>query len=94
MCNSNLYIFLLNIKYWVLFQFLNLQCTFNWNFSDIFVICISFYLISRFEQVNKKIAATRGKVKYIIVIYTLSLLDIIFYYFRRLVAFETTRSSN
>ncbi|CAH2238182.1 jg13016 [Pararge aegeria aegeria] len=45
----------------VLTQFLNLQCTFNWNFTDVFVICISFYLTSRLEQVNKKIAATRGK---------------------------------
>ncbi|XP_046974840.1 gustatory receptor for sugar taste 64e-like [Vanessa cardui] len=42
-------------------QILNILCTFNWNFGDIFIITISFYLTSRLEQVNKKIAAVRGK---------------------------------
>ncbi|XP_034824132.2 gustatory receptor for sugar taste 64e-like [Maniola hyperantus] len=45
----------------ILTQFLNIQCTFNWNFADVFVICISYYLTARLEQVNKKIAASRGK---------------------------------
>ncbi|XP_023954337.2 gustatory receptor for sugar taste 64e-like [Bicyclus anynana] len=45
----------------ILTQCLNFQCTFNWNFADVFVICISFYLTSRLEQVNKKIAAIKGK---------------------------------
>nr|AXF48828.1 gustatory receptor GR3 [Lobesia botrana] len=42
-------------------QIINLQFTFNWNFSDVFVICISFYLTSRLEQVNRRIEAVYGK---------------------------------
>ncbi|XP_063835465.1 gustatory receptor for sugar taste 64e-like [Ostrinia nubilalis] len=42
-------------------QIINLQCTFNWNFSDVFVICVSFFLTSRLEQVNKRIVAVKGK---------------------------------
>ncbi|XP_038209593.1 gustatory receptor for sugar taste 64e-like [Zerene cesonia] len=43
-------------------QVINIQCTFNWNFSNLFVICVSIYLSSRFDQVNKKILAVKGKV--------------------------------
>ncbi|XP_045503638.1 gustatory receptor for sugar taste 64e-like [Colias croceus] len=43
-------------------QIINIQCTFNWNFSNLFVICVSIYLTSRFDQVNKKILAVKGKV--------------------------------
>ncbi|XP_072936153.1 gustatory receptor for sugar taste 64e-like [Epargyreus clarus] len=42
-------------------QILNIQCTFNWNYADLFVICISFYLTSRLEQVNRKIVAAKEK---------------------------------
>ncbi|XP_050681789.1 gustatory receptor for sugar taste 64e-like [Leptidea sinapis] len=45
----------------VLVQFLNIQCTFNWNFADLFVICVSFYLISRLNQVYRKIVAAKEK---------------------------------
>ncbi|XP_045450109.1 gustatory receptor for sugar taste 64e-like [Melitaea cinxia] len=45
----------------IITQFLNILCTFNWNFVDIFIISISFYLTSRLEQVNKRIAEVRGK---------------------------------
>ncbi|KAI5639378.1 trehalose receptor domain-containing protein [Phthorimaea operculella] len=40
---------------------LNIQCTFNWNFADVFVICISWYLTARLKQVNDRIGAVRGK---------------------------------
>ncbi|CAH2068997.1 unnamed protein product, partial [Iphiclides podalirius] len=42
-------------------QFINIQSTFTWSFADLFIICISFYLISRLEQVNLKIVENRGK---------------------------------
>ncbi|KAJ2943958.1 hypothetical protein O0L34_g8281 [Tuta absoluta] len=42
-------------------QFFNLQCTFNWNFADAFVICMSWYLTARLKQVNDRIVAVRGK---------------------------------
>ncbi|KAL0849845.1 hypothetical protein ABMA28_011783 [Loxostege sticticalis] len=45
----------------LLTQIVDIQCTFNWNFSDIFVICISLYLTSRLDQVYKRIVAVRGK---------------------------------
>ncbi|XP_026323297.1 gustatory receptor for sugar taste 64f-like [Hyposmocoma kahamanoa] len=38
-----------------------IQCTFNWNFADAFVICISLYLTSRLQQINDRIVAVRGK---------------------------------
>ncbi|XP_068629137.1 gustatory receptor for sugar taste 64e-like [Battus philenor] len=44
-------------------QAFNIQLTFTWSFADLFIICISFYLISRLEQVNKKILNARGKNK-------------------------------
>ncbi|XP_022827072.1 gustatory receptor 5a for trehalose-like [Spodoptera litura] len=45
----------------VITQFLHFQSTFIWNFSDLFVICMSYYLTSRLEQVNKKLLAAQGK---------------------------------
>ncbi|XP_030022956.2 gustatory receptor for sugar taste 64f [Manduca sexta] len=42
-------------------QFLHFQSTFIWNFSDLFVICMSYYLTSRLDHVNKKLAAAQGK---------------------------------
>ncbi|XP_048004985.1 gustatory receptor 5a for trehalose-like [Leguminivora glycinivorella] len=42
-------------------QIISIQFTFNWNFSDLFVICISFYLTSRLEQVNRRIESVFGK---------------------------------
>ncbi|XP_026726448.1 gustatory receptor for sugar taste 64f-like [Trichoplusia ni] len=42
-------------------QFLHFQSTFIWNFSDLFVICMSYYLTSRMKQVNKKLLAAQGK---------------------------------
>ncbi|XP_013168119.1 PREDICTED: gustatory receptor for sugar taste 64e-like [Papilio xuthus] len=42
-------------------QVFNIQSTFTWSFADLFIICISFYLTSRLEQVNDKIVKARGK---------------------------------
>ncbi|KAF9409443.1 hypothetical protein HW555_011186, partial [Spodoptera exigua] len=42
-------------------HFFNIQCTFNWNFSDVFVICMSMYLTARLEQVNQRIIAAKDK---------------------------------
>nr|AIG51911.1 gustatory receptor [Helicoverpa armigera]ASW18694.1 gustatory receptor 5 [Helicoverpa armigera]QJR83062.1 gustatory receptor 5 [Helicoverpa armigera] len=42
-------------------HFSNLQCTFNWNFADVFVICMSMYLTARLEQVNQRIIAAKDK---------------------------------
>nr|WCC57818.1 gustatory receptor 7 [Papilio machaon] len=42
-------------------QVFNIQLTFTWSFADLFIICISFYLTSRLEQVNEKIVKVRGK---------------------------------
>ncbi|XP_026323936.1 gustatory receptor for sugar taste 64f-like [Hyposmocoma kahamanoa] len=41
--------------------FINITCTFNWNFADVFVICVSLYLTSRLQQINYRINAVRGK---------------------------------
>ncbi|CAG9111017.1 unnamed protein product [Plutella xylostella] len=45
---------------WTLTIF-HIQATFTWNFSDLFVICISYYLIRRLQLVNKKLHAICGK---------------------------------
>ncbi|XP_061721211.1 gustatory receptor 5a for trehalose-like isoform X1 [Cydia pomonella] len=45
----------------ILTQIIGIQFTFNWNYSDVFVICISFYLTSRLEQVNRRIESVFGK---------------------------------
>nr|XP_034824133.1 gustatory receptor for sugar taste 64f-like [Maniola hyperantus] len=42
-------------------QFLHFQSTFIWNFSDLFVICMSYYLTSRLNHVNKKLLSAQGK---------------------------------
>nr|ARO76475.1 gustatory receptor 4 [Conogethes punctiferalis] len=42
-------------------QFLHFQSTFIWNFSDLFVICMSYYLTSRLEHINEKLLAAQGK---------------------------------
>ncbi|KAL0849841.1 hypothetical protein ABMA28_011779 [Loxostege sticticalis] len=42
-------------------QFLHFQSTFIWNFSDLFVICMSYYLTSRLEHINGKLLAAQGK---------------------------------
>ncbi|KAJ8733777.1 hypothetical protein PYW07_014328 [Mythimna separata] len=50
-----------NTFFGILFQFLNIQSTFNWNFTDVFVICMSMYLTSRLNQVNQRIIAAKDK---------------------------------
>ncbi|KAJ0181405.1 hypothetical protein K1T71_003490 [Dendrolimus kikuchii] len=45
----------------VLIQCLQIQGTFIWNFADMFIICMSFYLTSRLNHVNKKLLAAQGK---------------------------------
>ncbi|KAJ8735038.1 hypothetical protein PYW08_014288 [Mythimna loreyi] len=50
-----------NTFYGILFQYINLQCAFNWNFTDVFVICMSMYLTSRLNQVNQRIIAAKDK---------------------------------
>ncbi|XP_047535878.1 gustatory receptor for sugar taste 64f-like isoform X1 [Vanessa atalanta] len=45
----------------ILTQFLHFQSTFIWNFSDLFVICISYYLTSRLNYVNKQLLNAQGK---------------------------------
>ncbi|XP_026764715.2 gustatory receptor for sugar taste 64f-like [Galleria mellonella] len=45
----------------VLTQFLHFQSTFIWNFSDLFVICMSYYLTSRLEHVNERLLEAQGK---------------------------------
>ncbi|XP_028037658.1 gustatory receptor for sugar taste 64f-like [Bombyx mandarina] len=42
-------------------QFLNIQSHFIWNFTDLFVICMSYYLTSRLDLVNKKLLPAQGK---------------------------------
>ncbi|XP_063835387.1 gustatory receptor for sugar taste 64f-like [Ostrinia nubilalis] len=42
-------------------QFLHFQATFIWNFSDLFVICMSYYLTSRLQHINGKLLAAQGK---------------------------------
>ncbi|XP_039765307.1 gustatory receptor 5a for trehalose-like [Pararge aegeria] len=42
-------------------QFLHFQSTFIWNFSDLFVICMSYYLTFRLNHVNRKLLTAQGK---------------------------------
>nr|AZB52897.1 gustatory receptor 2 [Heortia vitessoides] len=42
-------------------QFIHFQSTFIWNFSDLFVICMSYYLTSRLQHINEKLLAAQGK---------------------------------
>ncbi|XP_053601819.1 gustatory receptor for sugar taste 64f isoform X2 [Plodia interpunctella] len=42
-------------------QFLHFQSTFIWNFSDLFVICMSYYLTSRLQHINEKLLEAQGK---------------------------------
>ncbi|CAH0722915.1 unnamed protein product, partial [Brenthis ino] len=45
----------------ILTQFLHFQSTFIWNFSDLFVICMSYYLTARLDHVNQKLLNAQGK---------------------------------
>ncbi|XP_059049456.1 gustatory receptor for sugar taste 64f-like [Achroia grisella] len=45
----------------VLTQFLHFQSTFIWNFSDLFVICMSYYLTSRLQHINERLLEAQGK---------------------------------
>ncbi|XP_075978577.1 gustatory receptor for sugar taste 64f-like [Anticarsia gemmatalis] len=50
-----------NMFYGIMTQIVNMTCTFNWNFPDLFVICMSIYLTSRLEQVNHRVVAAKDK---------------------------------
>ncbi|KAJ8735032.1 hypothetical protein PYW08_014282 [Mythimna loreyi] len=45
----------------IILQYLNILNTATWNYVDIFIVCISLYLASIIEQINKKIIATANK---------------------------------
>ncbi|XP_048006563.1 gustatory receptor for sugar taste 64f-like [Leguminivora glycinivorella] len=45
----------------IITQFLHFQATFIWNFSDLFVICTSYYLTSCLNNVNQKLLIAQGK---------------------------------
>ncbi|KAJ8735034.1 hypothetical protein PYW08_014284 [Mythimna loreyi] len=55
----------LNVPYdvWlgIILQYLNILTTATWNYLDIFIVCISLYLTSIMEQINKKIILTASK---------------------------------
>ncbi|KAG7304215.1 hypothetical protein JYU34_011153 [Plutella xylostella] len=42
-------------------QYVTFITTMNWNYSDVFIICISYYLRARFQQLNNKINDAKGK---------------------------------
>ncbi|XP_060809425.1 gustatory receptor for sugar taste 64f-like [Amyelois transitella] len=45
----------------ILVQILTSITTINWNYSDIFIVCISLYLISIFDKINEKIESAQKK---------------------------------
>ncbi|RVE52037.1 hypothetical protein evm_003315 [Chilo suppressalis] len=45
----------------VMTQFLHFQSTLIGNFSDLFVMCMSYYLTARLEHINAKLLAAQGK---------------------------------
>ncbi|KAJ8733781.1 hypothetical protein PYW07_014332 [Mythimna separata] len=55
----------LNVPYdvWLgtILQYFNIVSTATWNYLDIFIVCISLYLTSIMEQINKKISLTASK---------------------------------
>ncbi|CAK1548699.1 unnamed protein product [Leptosia nina] len=40
---------------------LNILCNLTWNYSHVFIICISLYLSSILEHINKKLVSTEGQ---------------------------------
>ncbi|GBP26096.1 Gustatory receptor for sugar taste 64e [Eumeta japonica] len=46
----------------VIIQVIHFQSTFVWSYSDLFVICVSYYLTSRLDQINVRLRAAQGKV--------------------------------
>lgn len=47
-------------------EVLNILSTFSWNFVDLFLILISIALADQFRQLNSRLYAIKGKVKYYI----------------------------
>ncbi|KAI5639377.1 trehalose receptor domain-containing protein [Phthorimaea operculella] len=43
-------------------KFVSIQCTFNWNYSDTFIMCICWYLSARLQQINDRISNIGEKV--------------------------------
>ncbi|KAJ8735036.1 hypothetical protein PYW08_014286 [Mythimna loreyi] len=62
---SSPWLYELDVPYihWVaiIIQYLNSVATATWNYADIFIVCISLYLTSIMEQINKKIVVTASK---------------------------------
>ncbi|XP_038209591.1 gustatory receptor for sugar taste 64f-like [Zerene cesonia] len=50
-----------NVVLGIFFMFINVVNAMNWNYSHVFIICISLYLTSLIEQVNKKLISAEGQ---------------------------------
>ncbi|KAJ8733780.1 hypothetical protein PYW07_014331 [Mythimna separata] len=62
---SSPWLYELNVPYVegvaITIQYLNSVATATWNYADIFIVCISLYLTSIMEQINKKVILTASK---------------------------------
>ncbi|CAG4921026.1 unnamed protein product [Colias eurytheme] len=50
-----------NMVVGIFIMFTNLVSAMNWNYSHVYIICLSLYLTSIIEQVNKKLIAVEGQ---------------------------------
>ncbi|XP_061723797.1 gustatory receptor for sugar taste 64a-like [Cydia pomonella] len=46
----------------ILFQLINITATLTWNYSDLFIVCISYYLNSILQGIYKKVIDNKAKV--------------------------------
>ncbi|XP_063392612.1 gustatory receptor for sugar taste 64f-like [Cydia fagiglandana] len=47
--------------YFILFQFINITATLAWNYSDVFIVCISYYLTSILQGIYRKVIDNKAK---------------------------------
>ncbi|KAI5639385.1 trehalose receptor domain-containing protein [Phthorimaea operculella] len=64
--NQNFYWIWVYVPYSTFFglvsKFLSIQCTFTWNYSDAFIMCLCWYVTARLEQVNRRLQSVAGQI--------------------------------
>lgn len=66
----------------MLLQFLTATSSINWNYSDVYIVCMSLYLKSMLDCINRKIESAVEKVSFICILWFIILK--LFYHQRRL----------
>ncbi|XP_063634424.1 gustatory receptor for sugar taste 64b-like [Cydia splendana] len=55
----------ISIQCFILFQFINIAATLAWNYSDLFIVCISYYLTSILQGIYRKVIDNKAKLQYL-----------------------------